>query len=100
MTHEFIWLAQRSREIYEKYAGLWIAVFNCEVVGVGSTATEAANQAERKFPGADYLLEKVERDVDAIYGGRERTCGSSRISARINPRGARQGQRHSVRSRD
>jgi hypothetical protein len=67
MSGDFAWLTENSREIYEKYAGRWIAVLNGEVVGVGDTAVEAANQAETKHPGGDYILEKVERDVDVIY---------------------------------
>ena len=31
---DFGWLAEHSREIYEKYAGKWIAVYNGAVVGV------------------------------------------------------------------
>jgi hypothetical protein len=69
MRDDFAWLTEHSRENYEKYAGRWIAVLDGEVVGVGETAVEAANQAEREHPSGDYILEKVERDVDVIYAG-------------------------------
>jgi hypothetical protein len=67
MSGDFAWLTEHSRENYEKYAGKWIAVLEADVVGVGETAVEAADEAERKHPSADYILEKVERDVDVIY---------------------------------
>lgn len=60
MNHEFAWLTEHSIEIYEQYAGKWIAVYNDEVAGVGDTATEAAAQAEAKYPNAEYILEKVD----------------------------------------
>jgi hypothetical protein len=67
MRDDFAWLTEHSRENYEKYAGKWIAVLDSAVVGVGDTAVEAANQAEHEHPNRDYILEKVERDVDVIY---------------------------------
>ncbi len=60
MSHDFAWLTEHSIEIYEKYSGKWVAVYNGEVAGVGDTATEAAAQAEAKYPNADYILEKVD----------------------------------------
>jgi hypothetical protein len=67
MSDDFAWLTEHSRENYEKYAGKWIAVLDAEVVGVGDTAVEAADRAESEHPSGDYILEKVERDVDVIY---------------------------------
>jgi hypothetical protein len=67
MRGDFAWLTEHSVDIHKQYAGRWIAVLNGEVVGVGDTAVEAANQAEREHPSGDYILEKVERDVDVIY---------------------------------
>jgi hypothetical protein len=64
---DFAWLTEHSKEIHEKYAGKWIAVLNGEVVGVGDTAVEAAEQAEVGHPGCDCIFEKVERDTDVIY---------------------------------
>ncbi|MDX2200620.1 MAG: DUF5678 domain-containing protein [Phycisphaerae bacterium] len=63
---DFAWLTENSLEIQRKYAGKWIAVLNGEVIGAGSTATEAAEQAESKAPGADYILEAVETDTDRV----------------------------------
>lgn len=60
MSTDFAWLTEHSIEIYEKYAGKWIAVFNGEVIGVGDTATEAAAQAESCQPNANYILEAVD----------------------------------------
>ena len=67
MSDDFAWLTEHSRDIYERYAGKWIAVLDGEVIAVGETAVEAANEAERQHPRGDYILEKVERDVDVIY---------------------------------
>ncbi len=66
MSGDFAWLAEHSREIYEKYAGQWIAVLNGEVVGVGATATEAAAQAEQRHPGGDYILEAVDPEPERV----------------------------------
>jgi hypothetical protein len=92
MTQDFAWLTEHSREIHEKYAGKWIAVLNGQVIGVGQTAVEAAGQAESEHPGGDYILEKVEREVDVIYACLRvahradpalwRTAGSLRIGGR------------------
>jgi hypothetical protein len=51
MSDDFAWLTEHSRENYEKY----------------DTAVEAADRAESEHPSGDYILEKVERDVDVIY---------------------------------
>ena len=67
MSSDFAWLTEHSREIYERYAGRWIAVLNGEVIGSGNTAVEAASQAEVRAPLSDFILEKVERDVDVVY---------------------------------
>lgn len=67
MSSDFAWLTEHSLEIHQKYAGKWIAVLDGEVIGVGDTAVEAARQADEAQPGGDYILEKVERDLDAIY---------------------------------
>ena len=66
MSHDFAWLTEHSQEIYEKYAGKWIAVLDGEVIGIGDTATEAARQAEEKHAGAAYILEAVDPDPERI----------------------------------
>ncbi len=66
MSSDFAWLTEHSLEIFERYAGKWIAVFNSEVVGVGNTATEAADQAEARYPGQRYILEAVDTEPERI----------------------------------
>ena len=66
MTDDFAWLTEHSQEIYDKYAGKWIAVLDGEVVGVGATATEAAEQADAGHPDADYILEAVDPEPERI----------------------------------
>jgi hypothetical protein len=66
MSSDFAWLVEHGPEIYQKYAGKWIAVLNGEVVGVGDTATAAADQAEAKHPGEDYILEAVDPDSERV----------------------------------
>lgn len=66
MSADFAWLTEHSLEIYEKYSGKWIAVFNEEVVGVGNTATEAAEQAEAKYPNQRYILEAIDSESERI----------------------------------
>ena len=89
MSGDFAWLTENSRVIYDKYAGKWIAVLDGEIVGVGETAVEAANAAESKHPSGDFILEKVERDVDVIYA-----C--LRVAQRADP--ALRRTTHSLRS--
>ncbi len=60
MSADFAWLTDHSVEVYEKYAGKCIAVLNGEVVGVGATITEAAEQAEAAHPLARFILESVD----------------------------------------
>lgn len=64
MSDDFAWLTERSREIYEQYPRKWIAVLDGQVVGVGDTATDAAERAEKDHPGADYVLESVEAEPE------------------------------------
>jgi hypothetical protein len=62
------WMTQHSMELQEKYAGKWIAVYGEEVVGVGDTALEAAQQARRSAKPGDYILHAFDRETDVIYG--------------------------------
>lgn len=66
---DFAWLSEHATEIHDRFAGQWVAVFQSEIIGVGATAIEAAAEAEKRQPGVDFILEKVERDVDVIYAG-------------------------------
>ncbi len=66
MHADFAWLTEHSQELYEKYAGKWIAVLNGEIIGVGDIATEAIDQAESKHPDADYVLESVDANLERI----------------------------------
>lgn len=66
MNADFAWLTEHSEELFAKYAGKWIAVLDGEVVGVGTTATEAADQAERAHPGGDYILEAVDAEPERL----------------------------------
>ncbi len=68
MSHrDFAWLVEQGPEIFEKYAGKWIAVHDGEVIGVGDTATEAALQAQERVPDGDFLLEAIDDEGDVIY---------------------------------
>ncbi len=66
MSEDFAWLTEHSQEIYEQYSGKWIAVLDGQVIGVGDTATQAAEQAEAAHPGADYILESVDPEPERI----------------------------------
>ncbi len=67
--NDFAWLVEHGPELFREYSGKWIAVHNGEVVGVGDTATEAAQQARAKVPDGDFVLEGVDFDADVIYAG-------------------------------
>ena len=67
MSSDFAWLVDHSDEIAQLYAGKWIAVRDGQVVGVGDTAVEAADQARAQDPEAEFILEAVDRDADVVY---------------------------------
>lgn len=64
---DFKWLAEHSIDLHEKYAGKWIAVYDGSVVGVGDTATQAAQQARKKAPDGEFILEALDPSGDVIY---------------------------------
>ena len=64
---DFAWLVEHGPELFRAYAGKWIAVHAGEVVGVGDTATEAAEQARAKVEDSEFILEAVEAETDVIY---------------------------------
>ncbi|MCH7720273.1 MAG: hypothetical protein IH988_04700 [Planctomycetes bacterium] len=64
---DFAWLNGHGAEIAEKYGGQWIAVHDGQVIGVGDTATEAAEQARQAAPGAAFILEAVDAEADVVY---------------------------------
>ncbi|MFH1110580.1 MAG: DUF5678 domain-containing protein [Planctomycetota bacterium] len=66
---DFLWLSEHGIELFDKYAGKWIAVRDGSVIGVGDTATEAVSQAEEKAPDGDFILEALDRTGDVIYAG-------------------------------
>ncbi len=66
MSGDFAWLTEHSRQICEEYSGKWVAVLNGEIIGVGDTATEAAQRAEQEHEGADYILESVDPEPERI----------------------------------
>ncbi len=64
---DFNWLTEHGLDIFEKYRGKWIAVSGKEVIGVGDTATEAADNARRQKPDAEFVLEAVDSEADVVY---------------------------------
>lgn len=65
---DFAWMSNNMRRLRQRYLGRWIAVSDRTVIGEGDTATLAAKAAERERPGAEFILERIERDLDAVYG--------------------------------
>ncbi len=65
---DFAWLVEHGPELFRKYAGKWIAVHDGEVIGVGETATEAAQQGRENARDGDFILEGVDTEADVIYG--------------------------------
>ena len=65
---DFAWLVEHGPELFREYAGKWIAVRDGEVIGVGETATEAAEQARGRAEDGEFILEAVDVEVDVIYG--------------------------------
>jgi len=67
-TTDFNWLIENGPDLFKKFRGKWIAVLNKQVIGVGDTATEAADQARKTAPDGDFILEAVDNEADVIYG--------------------------------
>ena len=67
-TSDFAWLVDHGEELSRKYAGKWIAVRDQDVIGVGDTATEAAEKAREQVGDKAFVLEAVEAEPDVIYG--------------------------------
>ena len=61
------WMIEHGPELYRDYAGKWIAVYEGQVIGVGDTATEAAEQARAKAKDGDFILEALDAEADVIY---------------------------------
>ena len=68
---DFAWLVAHGPEIFEKYRGLWIAVHDGKVIGVGKAAPEAAEKARETDPDGEFILEAVDEEADVIYAGLE-----------------------------
>lgn len=64
---DFAWLVEHGPELFREYAGKWIAVRDGEVIGVGETATEAAEQARDRAEDGEFILEAVDVEADVIY---------------------------------
>jgi len=64
---DFNWLVEHGPEIVRDHAGKWIAVRDGAVIGVGDTATEAAQAAHEKASGGNFILEAVNAETDVIY---------------------------------
>ncbi|MFQ5492265.1 MAG: DUF5678 domain-containing protein [Phycisphaerae bacterium] len=67
-SSDFAWLSEHAPELCRRYGGKWIAVRDGKVIGVGDSATEAAEQARTVADDAGFVLEAVESDADVIYG--------------------------------
>lgn len=64
---DFAWLTDHGVEIYQKYAGKWIAVRDEQIIAVGDTATEAVAKATQIAPDGEFILEGVDFESDVIY---------------------------------
>ena len=67
VTDDFNWLVEHGADVVRDYAGKWIAVCDGKVVGVGDTATEAADKARSIVADKPFILEAVEAEADVIY---------------------------------
>ena len=65
---DFTRLVEHGPELFRTYPGKWIAVHNGKVVGVGDTATEAAEQARAQTGDGQFILEAIDTEADVIYG--------------------------------
>ena len=62
---ELNWASAHQEEL-EPYAGKWVAILDEAVVGVGTTAQEALEIAQRKSTKTPFLI-KVPRKDEGLY---------------------------------
>lgn len=56
------WLHANYKELQEKYAGKYIAIYNEEIVAIGDSYDEVNSKAKLIIPNQpDYLIEFIER---------------------------------------
>ena len=66
---DFNWLSQHPRELHKRYAGHWLAIVNGEIVASGTDGDAVYQEARRKHPDADILLDVVDHELtNPIYG--------------------------------
>ncbi len=65
---DFAWLVEQGTRLFAEYAGKWIAVRDGEVIGIGDTAPEAAQEARENAPDGGFILEAIDAEADVIYG--------------------------------
>ena len=63
-TRDCDWLAEHGLELSALYPNKWIAVRDGEVIGVGDTVAQAHDQALKRRPERDFILEQINLDVD------------------------------------
>lgn len=63
-TRDTDWLAEHGLELSSKYPGKWVAVYDGEIIGASTSLGEAAEQAARRRPQRDFILEQINVDVD------------------------------------
>ncbi|MFH1386932.1 MAG: DUF5678 domain-containing protein [bacterium] len=56
---DYKWLLINMIKLQKKHSGKWIAVVNKQIAGMGKTAGLAYNQAKKRFPQNEPLLDVV-----------------------------------------
>ena len=64
MTRDEQWIHDHFEELVDKYAGLYVAVANEELVSIGESAGEVEEIAERKYPDIVPSVLRVPHEQD------------------------------------
>lgn len=59
LKEDFKWLVKNTTALQKNSAGKFIAIVNKKVVGIGKTAKEAYEKAQKNCPGKEPLLDVV-----------------------------------------
>ncbi len=59
VNEDFLWLSKNTPLLQKKYGERWIAIINKKVVSSGDDAKRAYNEAKKKFPEKEPLLDFI-----------------------------------------
>ena len=60
------WADERMPEFEQKYAGKYLAIWDCEIAGIGDDSWEARQETEKQYPNTVPLIVYVATEREAV----------------------------------